>query len=237
MSLSRTLVRAGLTALLMLLATSCALLPQPEVLPPTSDAPPTEPAAVVPANATHYRVTEAQLTIYTFKAGWLKDLSHAHVIETRSVSGDIHLADPVANSTARLQFRPWDLELDKPESRAAAGAGFESPRSAEDIAATRTRMLGPRGFHSNDHPWVTIDVRWQDAEQVGLNIHFRDATYAFSVPLTWSLEGKVIRAAADFELSHRELGIRPYSAFAGAIAVANPIRVQLMLSARPAAPL
>ena len=153
-------------------------------------------------------------------------------METDRVAGRIHLETPIESSTARLYFRPWDLELDNPESRIAAGAGFESARTAEDIAATRTRMLGPKGFHSNDYPWVVIDVSWQSAETVRLNIRFRDGIYPVEVPLTWSLEEGQLRAAADFELSHRDLEIRPYSAFAGAIAVANPIRVQLELSAR-----
>ena len=214
-----------------LLATGCALLPQPEVLPPADGTPPT---AAAPPDTTHYRLTAAELEIHTFKAGWLAGLSHAHVLETRAVGGDIHLAEPIDSSSARLYFRPWDLELDNPDSRAAAGAGFESARSMEDIAATRTRMLGPRGFYSNEHPWVAIDVRWHDPDRVTLNIHFRDSSHPFTVPLDWSLEDGVINAKADFELSHRALGIRPYSAFAGAIAVADRIRVQLTLSARVA---
>jgi hypothetical protein len=215
----------------LLLATGCALLPQPEVGPPAAGPPPT---AAAPPDTSHYRITAAELEIHTFKAGWLAGLSHAHVLETRAVGGDIHLAKPVAGSSARLYFRPWDLELDNPDSRAAAGAGFESTRTAEDIAATRTRMLGPRGFHSSEYPWVVIDVGWLDPEQVNLNIHFRDGSHPFTVPLDWSIENGVIKATADFELSHRALGIRPYSAFAGAIAVADRIRVQLTLSARAA---
>jgi hypothetical protein len=215
-----------------LLATGCALLPQPEVLPPADGAPPTGPA---PPDTSHYRITAADLEIHTFKAGWLANLSHAHVLETHAVGGNIHVAEPIAGSRARLYFRPWDLELDNPESRVAAGSGFESTRTAEDIAATRTRMLGPRGFHSNEHPWVVIDVGWHDSDRVNLNIHIRDSSHPFIVPLDWSIESGVITAKADFELSHRALGIRPYSAFAGAIAVADRIRVQLELSARAAA--
>ena len=40
-----------------------------------------------------------------------------------------------------------------------------------------------------------------------------------------------LEAQADFELNHQILGISPYSAFGGAIGVAEPIRVQLRLSA------
>ncbi len=227
-------LRPGLAALLLLLSTGCALLPQPEVLPPGDDP---APEAAVPEGTSEYRITAADLEIHTFKAGWLSHLSHAHVLETTAVGGSIHLAEPISGSSARLYFRPWDLELDDPQSRQAAGAGFESLRSAEDIAATRTRMLGPRGFDSNNHPWVLVDVRWLNSEQVNLEILFRDERHAFTVPLSWSVQDNSISASADFELSHRALGIRAYSAFAGAIAVTDRIRVQLELSAEPAAQL
>lgn len=218
----------------MLILSGCALLPQPEILPPRETEP---PRAAQPENTSHYRITEADLEIHTFSAGWLAHLAHAHVLETSALSGDVFLAEPVSGSTARLYFRPWDLQLDEPASRAAAGAGFESTRSEADIAATRTRMLGPRGFDSNRFSWVIVDVRWADTEQVALAIRFRDATYELEVPFSWSIREDQIQARADFELEHRDLGLRPYSAFAGAIAVAEPIRVQLTLSARPASSL
>ena len=219
-----------LYGLLALLSGGCALLPQPEVVPPDDSVLPDLPAASTTADG--YQIVEATLEIHTFRAGWLSGMAHNHVMETDRISGRINIEKSIEASTASLYFRPWDLELDNPASRIAAGAGFESTRTAEDIAATRTRMLGPNGFHANDYPWVVIDVSWQSPEVVKLEIRFRDGVYPVDVPLTWSLEDGLLIASADFELSHRGLGIRPYSAFAGALAVADPIRVQLDLSAR-----
>jgi hypothetical protein len=227
-------IQIGLLIIACVLS-GCALLPQPDVLPPDGTLVPNP--ATAPADATGYRIDAAELEIHTFRAGWLSGLAHNHVIETDVVIGRIDLADPIERSRAALYFRPWDLVLDDPATRAAAGSGFESERSAADIAATRTRMLGPRGFDSNQHPWVAIDVRWQDADHAALTIGFRGREIPVVVPLTWSREGGTLRAAADFELSHRALGIRPYSAFAGAIAVADPIRIQIRLSARETQPL
>ena len=222
-------------ALLLLLASGCALLPQPEVYPPVEPMPAQQSSA--DPSAVTYELVQARVEIHTFRAGWLSGIAHNHVLESDGMAGQIWVATPIEASTARLQFRPWDLELDNPESRIAAGAGFESTRTAADIEATRTRMLGPKGFHSNEHPWVVIDVAWQSTEVVSLQIQFRDAVYPIDVPVRWSLQEDVLEASADFELSHRALGIRPYSAFAGAIAVADRIRVQLDLSARPASSL
>jgi hypothetical protein len=213
----------------------CALLPQPEVMPP-DQSPPADPGSML-ERASTYAIDQAELEIHTFRAGWLSGLAHNHVLQTDAVGGRIHLTDPLERSEAWLTFRPWDLMLDDPAARAAAGPGFESSRTEADITATRKRMLGPRGFDSNHYPWVSVHVSWKDADHVALEIHLRGNSYSQVAPVNWSRDGNLIRLEADFELSHRALGLAPYSAFAGAIAVADPIRVQLRLSASPASSL
>ena len=225
----RSLKHALMTAVVAL-AAGCAALPQPDILPPSLDAPadygePSGPGLL-------YRIDRAQLTLYTEKSGWLRGLAHGHVIETDAVHGAIRLTDPAPGSTARLYFRPWDLVLDRPESRRAAGVGFESERSAADIAATRARMLGPRGFDSNDHPFVTVDVGWVDEHSAHITIRFRGRVAEQRVPLEFRVLDGQIDARAEFDIGHEALGIRPYSAFAGAIAVAETIRISLVVSAR-----
>jgi len=221
--------RPLVVTLLFALVAGCAALPQPDVFQPAAEVPPgyVEPAG--PGGL--YRIDRADLTLYTFRAGWLSGLAHNHVMETSAVQGAVRLTEPVSGSTARLYFRPWDLVLDDPDARAAAGPGFESKRSAADIAATRTRMLGPRGFDSNRHPFGVVDVHWADASAVMLEIHFRDRQVPLRVPATWRITAQRIDASAEFEIDHALLGIHPYSAFAGAMAVAEPIRVRLVLSA------
>lgn len=214
---------------LTLLTGACALLPQPSIQEPVAGAPAEWVAPSVDAQI--FRIEHARLELHTYRAGWLSGLAHNHVMETEALHGEIHLTDPIADSTARLYFRPWDLLLDDPASRKAAGAGFESARTAEDIAATRTRMLGPRGFDSNQSPYVTAIIHWLDESRIELEISFRGEAYQFQVPLNWSQSRDAITASADFEISHQALDLKPYSAFAGAIAVAEPIRVQLEVSA------
>jgi hypothetical protein len=226
--------RLSLIGSISLVLSGCALLPQPDVEPPTTAAPPLR--IEIPVGSTRYEVDRAELVIHTFRAGWLQGQAHNHVMTTDRLSGDIYLADPLESSAAIVSFRPWDLILDDPAARAAAGPGFESERSAADIEATRTRMLGPRGFHTNDFPFVLAEVRWHDEDHAAVHIALRGDRFVFVVPLQWTIEGERIEVDADFELSHRALGLTPYSAFAGAIAVADRIRVQLSLSASLSGP-
>ncbi len=224
------------TFLILTLASSaCALLPQPVVLAPADNIPSDWAASA--SDPGIIQIDRAELELHTYRAGWLSGLAHNHVIETTALYGDIHLAEPIEGSTARLYFRPWDLVLDDPVSRNDAGAGFESTRTPEDIRATRTRMLGPRGFDSNDYPFVLVTVHWQDKDHAALTLNFRGAQYSFAVPIVWSLSGSQLTARADFEITHGSLGLTPYSAFAGAIAVAEPIRIQFELSATRTPPL
>jgi len=226
------LIQRLLGIALLTLVAGCAALPQPEVVPPARDVPPdyVEPSGT----GALYRIDQADLTLHTYRAGWLSGLAHNHVMETDAVQGTIHLTQSRFGSLARLYFRPWDLVLDDPAARTVAGPGFESKRTAADIAATRSRMLGPRGFDSNAFPFVVVDVRWVDEKSVALSIHFRDRVISMPVPLIWQITERRIDASADFEIDHATLGIRPYSAFVGAMAVAEPIRVQLVLSAKRA---
>ena len=212
--------------------TGCALLPQPEIRPTEAAVPDSLPAAPDAAGTyTSYRIDQARLIIHTYRAGWMQGLAHNHVMTTNTLGGSIHLAEPIRDSTATLYFRPWDLVLDDPDERTAAGPGFESKRTPADIAATRTRMLGPQGFHINDYPFVTIRVRWVSETRVSLAIRFRDGDIDLEAPVPWSRDTDRLEITTDLELSHEALGIRPYSAFFGAIAVAEPIRIQLQLSA------
>ncbi len=217
----------GLVVLLAM--AGCATLPQPDVFPPTAAVPETLPAP--PPGTVSYRITAADLEIHTYRAGWQAGRAHNHVMETTAVAGEVYLGEPIEVSKAILYFRPWDLILDDPDSRLAAGDGFESTRTAADIEATRVRMLGPKGFDSNQHPFVFVHVAWSDPESVALEIEFRGSRFPFEVPASWTLDEERIELTADFQLTHAALGIKPYSAFAGALAVAEEIRVQLSLSA------
>ena len=231
---SGTLPAALLIVLWLVCNNGCALLPQPEVIAPDRQLP---PVIESPARGQElFQIDQAELTLHTYRAGWLSALAHNHVMTTSSVKGVIRLAEPIYQSTATLYFRPWDLILDDPATRAAAGQGFESTRSAADIAATRSRMLGPAGFDSNKHPYVVVEVNWVSESLAGLTIRFRDTLITHEVALTWSRNQNQLTVQADFEIDHQELGIKPYSAFAGAIAVAEPVRVQLTLSAQQADP-
>ena len=209
----------------------CAALPQPDIDAPQADLETVQSALPDEAGSLRYRIDAAKITLKTYRAGWLAGLAHSHVMTTERVVGEILLAEDRSRSVAMVTFRPWDLVLDDPEERANAGAGFESERSQADIEATRTRMLGPRGFDSNVHPFVTTQIRWQAQDEVGIEISFRDDVVSVNAPVRWQEADGRIEATSAFTLTHQDLSLKPYSAFLGALAVAQPIDVSIELSA------
>lgn len=220
--------------LAVLLLAGCAALPQPQIAPVTVDVPadfPFDRYLQRPAGQV-FLVDQSELVIKTYRAGWLKGLAHSHVLTTSTLKGLV-LLDPAGKaSMADLYFRPYDLVLDDPEVRAAAGPEFAPVRTESDVAATRLRMLGPRLLHSNDHPFIRLHVEPGRASgEVLLSIVLRSHTATRLMPVEWSISAERLEVRASFRLTHAELGLKPYTAFAGALAVADSVDVVVALRA------
>jgi hypothetical protein len=226
------LIRHALILLASSMLSACALLPQPTIEAPVLDHPDADRLEVVPADDSRvFRVVAADLTIKTYRGGWLSGLAHDHVMTTREVGGTIHLAGEPGNSLAVIYFRPYDLVLDDPGAREQAG--FKSERSQRDVAATRSRMLGPKGFDSNTHPFVQIRIEPAGVSEVKLQILLKGEAYSLEVPLAWDLQDASLRITSAFTLTHQQLGLQPYSAMLGAIRVSENIDVEMVITATP----
>ena len=218
----------------LLLLSGCAALPQPPVNPVTVEVPEDFPIERYrsASGGRVFRVDDASLTLKTYRAGWLKSLAHNHVMTTSEFTGLIFLSPEHDRSFADIYFRPYDLVLDEPAARAAAGPGFESVRDDDDIAATRSRMLGPKLLASNAHPFINVRVSPGPADdQLSLTISLRDEQIDKVVPVSWYMAEGKLNAESEFQLSHSELKLKPYSAFANALAVADQIDVTITVQA------
>lgn len=235
------LTSSGLAALTLLMG-SCVLLPQPPIDAPVLHSPVDFPVTeyLKAASGTVYEISRGELLIRIYRGGWLSGLAHNHVISTDTIRGYALIEGPQGDRAA-LYIRPWDLVLDDPAQRLAAGAGFESQRSAGDVAATRTRMLGPHGLHSNAYPFIIARIRpsvdWRTAT---IDLEFGGEGHRLTVPIRRvSTSGRMI-VETEIVLSHAALGLKPYSAFAGAIGVADRIdlraRIEIEVSAGRRAP-
>ncbi|MCZ6657856.1 MAG: hypothetical protein O7C67_11215 [Gammaproteobacteria bacterium] len=185
-------------------------------------------AAMAPNSV--YTIKDAELLIKTYPAGWLKRLSHSHAMTTEQIGGLIYMANSVDASFADLYMRPYDLVIDAADVRAALGAGFERRRSDRAKAATRARMLGSRMLSATEYPFVHVHVQPRTHTAL-LSIRLKADEHHATVPLTWARQGDCLFVASRFTLSHRDLALRGYYAFLGAIGVAEDIDFELRILA------
>jgi hypothetical protein len=208
-----------LTLILILLAAAgCAAPPRPASVPP----PP-----VAAAGPTH-DVVNAEVVIRVHPDGPLAGLGHSHLIRSDALGGTIALGEPVGATSFALELPLASLVVDPPGSSAAV--------NDDQRAATRHNMLGPALLDAERFP--LLDIRADGIEggpqqflarvQVGIRGEHRP----IRVPVTVTVTGDLLTASGRFALTHRELGLEPYSVALGALRVAETIDIEFRLAAR-----
>jgi hypothetical protein len=230
-------LRPGGALLAAVLLAACGPLGEQPPAPPTAVPVHVPAAAAWPADATGTYILEEgdpQLRILVFRAGPLAALGHNHVISHRRLRGEIllepdqtrfHIAVPVAG-----------FEVDRPELRAEAGAGFERVPDPADAEATRENLLGERVLDVRRHQLIglagDLPARGPGRHRVPVRISLQGREIIREVPVQVSLAGDRLTAEGEFRLSHGELGLVLFTALGGLLAVAEEMTVRFHLTAR-----
>ncbi len=182
----------------------------------------------------------SQLRVLVFRGGAMAALGHNHVITDSVLRGALRPAVGGADATLRLELAPADFVIDAPDARAAAGAAFADPVSAEARSGTRDHLFGPSQLDVAQYPLIVVDgsaaASQGGAATASLRVAVAGHESPLSVGFTWQARGSDIEIDADFPLSQASLGLTPYSVLMGALRVDDGLRVQLHLVATPAAP-
>ena len=215
--------------------------------------PPPPPAAVraapPPPIAPHvgrpYDIVGAQslLTVLVYRGGPLASAGHNHVIASRTLAGTIYMPADALESSFEVHLAVAELTVDAPELRAAeARSDFppDVPQSARD--GTRRNMLGPALLDADNYPEVVLRaVRLERATGDGpprvtaeMDAQVRDQHRALSVPVAYQLEGDTLTVTGETALRQSELGLTPFTALLGALAVQDEMQVRFRIVARAA---
>lgn len=178
-------------------------------------------------------IRNGRLTLAVYRGGRLARLGHNHIITSDAVQGRVRRAEnnDLSASYADLYLPLASLVVDPPEARAAAGPDFSSTPSERDRQGTLANMLGPRLLDAEQHPYLSAAVTLISSNLANVELRIRDQDSSHEVPVTITPLGDGLLIAANFSVTHDELGLTPFSAFGGAVAVADPIRVSLQLEA------
>jgi polyisoprenoid-binding protein YceI len=218
---------------------------------PTRAPPPPAQVRTVPAPpplAPHlgrpYDVVAAEslLTVRVYRGGTLASAGHNHLIASHSLVGTVYLPDEVLKASIELHLAAAELTVDEPQLRAQEGGSDfppDVPQTARD--GTRHNMLGPAVLDAAEYPEVVLRserleptadapgafVAWLDAQ-------VRDQHRTIGVPVRYQLAGDTLTVTGESALRQGELGLTPFTALMGALAVQDEMRVRFRIVARAA---
>jgi polyisoprenoid-binding protein YceI len=199
------------------------------------------PGVVAPAaaaGAARYRIDaqRSEVLVLVYRDGPMASLGHNHVVAVRQLSGDVVVATDLAHSRWQLAFPVDALSVDEPQLRAAEGEDFQTRLDDAAIAGTREHMLGAGLLDAMHFPLIHLQSEQIHAGDDGLRlatrIVVRDHAALVDVPLALQRSEDELIASGEFDLTHSELGLTPYSVALGALRVADRIHVRYRLVAQ-----
>ena len=178
----------------------------------------------------------SDIRILVHRAGAFSWLGHSHVISVGQLTGTIYMHPEFERSRFELEIPVHDLIVDDPILRRDEGDEFSSKLSKQDIARTRSNMLGKRVLNARQYPTVKLTVTVTSGVgpefMLGLTIEIFGRVVELRVPLVLQLDEDVLEATGAFQLSHSALGMRPFSAILGALRVADEINFKYRIRAQ-----
>jgi YceI-like protein len=218
--------------------------------PPAPPAPLRAPEAAPPAAprvGRPYDVEAEQslLTVLVYRAGALASAGHNHVIASHTLGGSVYLPADLGAASFEVHVPVAALTVDEAPLRAAQSAADFPPDVSDGArAGTRRNMLSAAVLDAAEYPEVVLRcARLAGAPQPPsgdatalIDTAVRDRTRTLRVPLHYELAGDTLSVTGEMPLRQSDLGLTPFTALLGALAVEDEMRVRFRIVAR-AAPL
>jgi len=209
------------------------------------------PGPALPPIAPHvgrpYDVVAAEslVTIRVYRGGTLASAGHNHVIASHTLAGTVYLPGDLRQSSFELRLAVAELTVDERELRSQESAADfppDVPQSARE--GTRRNMLGPAVLDADAYPEVVLRAEWLGLETrtgaaagevtAHTEAQVRDQRRSIAMPLHYELAGDTLTVTGETSLRQSELGLTPFTALMGALAVQDEMRVRLRIVARAA---
>ncbi len=129
------------------------------------------------------------------------------------------------------------LIVDDAALRRLEGGNFANQPSKDDIVATRTNMLGGALLNAKQFPTIKVTgtsgpVDANNSAMLDLSVQLVGQEIKLTIPSALKLEGDQLEASGAVELSHRQLGLKPFSALLGSLQVAEQMKFKYRIRAR-----
>jgi polyisoprenoid-binding protein YceI len=227
-------IRALITMALAVVLCGCAAGAHKSESSSTGQAVHAVPATVGQA----YQVvgSDSLLIVRVYRGGTLARAGHNHIVASHDLAGTVYVAKDLPRSSFELEVPVAELTIDEAELRTAQGADFAAdvPDSAKE--GTRRNMLGAAVLDAEHYPRITlrsenIDVHG-DQLTTRVEVRIRDQVRSISVPVSYTVSSTELLAEGALPLKQTALGLAPFTALLGALAVQDEMQLHFRVVAR-----
>lgn len=178
---------------------------------------------------------DSDIRLMIHRAGALSWLGHSHVVSVGQLDGTIYVHPNLERSHFELVIPVQGLIVDDPLLRRQEGDEFSTRLSESDIAGTRSNMLGKRVLDAQRYPIVRLTGTGPIGDgpefMLGFSMEVLGNVVEMRIPLNLRLDGNRLEATGAFQLSHSNLGMRPFSRMLGALRVADELNFKYRIRA------
>ena len=222
--------------------TGCPTRPSP---PPAEvrGTPPAQPFAPHTGKPYDIAPAESLLTVLVYRAGALAAAGHNHVIASHTLAGTVYVPGEVRAASFEVRVAVDALTVDEPGLRAAQpGNDFPPDVSESAREGTRRNMLGPALLDGADYPEIVLRALELEPGPAGapgavtahIDAEVRGQHRTIDVPVRYQVAGDTLTVTGAARLKQSELGLTPFTALMGALAVEDEMRVSFRIVAHPA---
>jgi hypothetical protein len=183
-------------------------------------------AGVAQAEPVTYRLDSdsSRLTVRVFKEdSALSDLAHDHVILATGWAGsatlDVAEDGVVSSCEVKVVVPVARLAADPPEQRKKEG--MEVMLTESQQAQVKEHMLAKGQLDEKNHRQIRFAAHRCSGTLADLQVDGQLTLQGRSVPVRLSLEASIadgsLHATGGFQVTHKDLGLTPYSAFLGTL--------------------
>jgi polyisoprenoid-binding protein YceI len=199
------------------------------------------PAQAAEPNAQSWTVSPNSLffvKVFKRQGTIASGMAHDHVVRAARFQANLDF-DPANPASCKLSLTApvRDLAVDEPSLRQQVG--FKKPIDESDRQKVRESMLDEKQLDAAHYPTIVIEGRQcapakgaADQFTVDLAVTIHGRTKRLSTTVQASSQGNELKVRGSFKALHSDFGIKPYSAFLGAVANSEPIEFVANIAAR-----
>jgi len=176
------------------------------------------------------------IRVLVYRAGLMSGLGHNHVVSIDDIEGFIECTDQVTDTVANLKFSIESFVVDDQSLRDIEGADFSAKVTAKDINGTRKNMLSRKLLNAEIFAQILIQTTAvsgePDALNVTANVTVGGEENSIGFSATADLSENQLTVSGTAEISHKDLGLKPFSLALGMLKVHQDMVIRFFLVAQ-----